>query len=79
VALGIVNMLVKPILQVLTFPITIVTLGLWLFVINALMVMLVAAIVPGFDVAGFFSALIFSIILSIITGFLQKIGNSHSE
>lgn len=60
------NLVVKPILIILTFPITIVTLGLFLLVINALIIMLVSAIVPGFQVDGFWWALLFSIILSII-------------
>jgi len=54
VVLGIVNMIIRPILLLLTFPLTILSLGLFYFVINALMVLLVSAIVPGFKVSGFF-------------------------
>ena len=63
--LAIVNALVKPVLVLLTIPITVVTLGLFLLVINAIIILLVDAIVPGFDVDGFWWALAFSLILSI--------------
>lgn len=71
--LGIVNAIVKPILVFLTIPITIITLGLFLFVINALMIMLVDAMLSGFKVKNFWWALFFSIILSILNSFLQWI------
>lgn len=71
--LGILNVLLKPILVVLTIPITILTLGLFLLVINALIVLLVKELVPGFYVDGFFSALLFSILLSTITWLLSKL------
>ena len=66
VVLGILNLLVKPILFILTLPINILTLGLFSLVINALLVMLAALIVPGFAVAGFWSALLFAIVLMLI-------------
>lgn len=68
--LGIINAVLKPILQLLTLPLTILTLGLFSLVINALMVLLAAAIVPGFNVDGFWWALIFAIVLSLISGVL---------
>ena len=61
--LGIVNALIKPLLLILTLPITILTLGLFALVINALMVLLVSFIVPGFAVSGFWIAIGFSIVL----------------
>lgn len=64
--LGIVNTLVRPIVLLLTLPLNILTLGLFTFVINALMILLTAAIVPGFVVTGFWSALLFSIVISLI-------------
>jgi len=73
VVLGIVNMFIKPVLLLLTFPLTILSLGLFYFVINALMVLLVSAIVPGFKVSGFFWALIFSLVLSIVSSFLSSL------
>lgn len=63
--LAIMNVLVKPVLIFLTIPITVITLGLFLLVINALIILLVDAIVPGFNVDGFWWALAFSLILSI--------------
>jgi putative membrane protein len=61
-----VNAIVRPIAVVLTFPITIVTLGLFLLVINAAMLALVAALLPGLHVAGFRAALLGALIVSII-------------
>jgi putative membrane protein len=63
--LGVINAFVRPVLVVLTLPITVVTLGLFLLVINAGMVALVAWILPGFHVAGFWSALLGGLIVSI--------------
>ena len=71
--IGLVNTIIKPIMVILTLPITILTLGLFLLVINALMVLLVSALVPAFRVNGFISALLFSIILSVINSVLQWI------
>lgn len=64
--LAILNVLLKPILVILTIPITIVTLGLFLLVINTLLVLLASWLIPGFAVDGFWWALIFSILLSVI-------------
>ena len=66
-ALGLVNALIRPILVVLTLPVTIVTLGLFLFVINAALFWLVAQIIKGFAVQGFLAALVGSILYSLIT------------
>lgn len=66
-ALGLVNAVVRPILVVLTFPVTLLTLGLFLFVINAVLFWVVAEFVPGFTVSGFVAALIGSILYSLIT------------
>src|ERR1043165_4957963 len=65
--LGLVNALVRPILVILTLPVTLLTLGLFLFVINALLFWLVAEIVKGFTVDGFLAALVGSILYSVIT------------
>ena len=64
------NLFVKPILIVFTLPVTIVTFGLFLLVINALIILLCDALVGGFDVSGFWSALLFSILLSIFQSIL---------
>jgi putative membrane protein len=66
IALAILNTFIRPILIFLTIPVTIFTLGLFLLVINALIIMLIGKIVPGFMVDGFWWALLFSVILSII-------------
>ncbi len=67
VILGILNILVKPILVILTLPITIVTLGLFIFVINAFIFLFVASFIEGFTVDGFIPALIGSILVSVIS------------
>ena len=72
IVLGLLNLFVKPILIILTLPITIFTFGLFLFVINALIILLAAKFVSGFSVDGFWWALLFSLLLSILTSFLYK-------
>jgi putative membrane protein len=72
VVLGLLNIFVKPLLIILTLPITIFTFGLFLFVINALIILLAAKFVNGFKVDGFWWALLFSLLLSILTSFLYK-------
>src|ERR1051325_3026076 len=64
--LGLINAFLRPLILVLTLPINILTLGLFTFVINALLVMLAGAIVPGFKVKNFWWALLFSIVLTIV-------------
>ncbi len=64
--LALLNITIKPILIFLTIPITLVTLGLFLLVINALLVMIAAEIVSGFTVDNFWWALLFSVILSVV-------------
>ena len=66
VVLAALNLFIRPILIVLTLPITIVTLGFFSLVINALLVMLASELVPGFSVFGFWSALLFAIVLSVV-------------
>jgi putative membrane protein len=74
VVLAVLNALVKPILVLLTLPITIVTLGLFLFVINALIIIICDKLISGFSVDGFWWALLFSILLSIVSSFLYSTG-----
>ncbi len=71
--LGIINTFLKPVILFLTLPINLLTLGLFTLVINALLILLVGMIVPGFKVDGFLWALIFSIVLSLINYFLFKL------
>ena len=70
ILLGLVNSFIRPVFLFLTLPLTILTLGLFVLVINALMVMLVAAILPGIKVKNFWWALLFSIILSLVNSLL---------
>ncbi|MBD1808788.1 phage holin family protein [Microcoleus sp. FACHB-SPT15] len=71
VVLGLLNAIVKPILVLLTLPITFLTLGLFLFVLNALTIWLAGSITPGFVVSGFLPALLGSIILTIVASVLN--------
>ena len=64
--LGLVNAIIRPILILLTLPLNILTLGLFTLVINALLIMLAASIVPGFAVQGFWWALLFGVVLAIV-------------
>ncbi len=64
--LGIVNAVIRPLLVLFTLPLTIVTLGLFLFVVNALVLQLVGAIAPGIKIAGFGPALLGSLLLTIL-------------
>ena len=75
IVLGLLNALVKPVLQFLSFPITILTLGLFLFVINTIIILICSYLVSSFHVSGFWSALLFSIVLSIITWLLNIVFN----
>lgn len=72
VVLGVLNTFIKPILVILTLPITIVTFFLFIFVINALLVLLASALIPGFKVDGFWWALAFSLVLSLVGSFLNS-------
>lgn len=73
VILALVNLIIKPIVTVLTLPINILTLGLFTFIINALMILLVSSVVPGFTVVGWVSAILFSVVLSLVDGILDAL------
>jgi len=73
VLLSLLNATVKPLLILLTIPLTVFTLGLFLLVINALIILMADGIVPGFEVHGFWWALIFSLLLSLINALLTDI------
>jgi len=73
IVLGLVNIFVRPFILVLTLPINILTLGLFTLVINALMVLLVSAIVPDFQIRDFGSALLFALVLWLINWFLSAL------
>lgn len=71
ISLAILNAIVKPILIILTIPVTIISLGLFLLVINAFIIYLADSMVTGFEVDGFWWAIFFSIVLSLVTSILS--------
>jgi putative membrane protein len=79
VVLAFLNTVVKPILTILTIPITVVTLGFFLLVINALIIIFAGKLVPGFQVDGFFWALVFSLVLSLCTSILNMLFGVSKE
>ena len=79
VALGILNAVLRPILIILTLPLTILTMGLFIFFINALMLVMASGIIPGFDVQGFWPAMFGSLIISIINWILSMFINEQGK
>ena len=78
--LGILNNFIKPILVILTIPITIFTLGIFLLFINVFIIQLATKIVPGFAVDGWWTALFFSFIVSFVTSIIESvIGKPNNE
>jgi len=73
VVIALLNIFVKPLLILFTLPINIMTLGLFTFVINTTIILLAAKIVPGFGVSKFWDALLFSILLSLVSSILHKL------
>jgi len=71
-ALGILNALFRPILIILTLPINILTLGLFTFIINALMLKMASGVIPGFEVYGFWTAVFGSLIISVVSWLLNS-------
>jgi putative membrane protein len=69
--LGVINALVRPVLLLLTLPLTLVTLGLFIFVVNAVCLGLTAAVVPGFAITGFWAALGGALVVSIVSWILN--------
>lgn len=70
IVLGILNTFLKPLLQILALPITILTLGLFYFVINVLIIYLATYLVSGFEISGFISALLFGFVVSVVSAIL---------
>jgi len=70
--LALLNAFVKPVLIFLTLPVTLITLGLFLLVINALLILLTGSLVSGFHVSGFWSAFLFSMVLSLVSAVLNS-------
>lgn len=79
VVISIADVLVKPILILFTIPITVITLGLFLLVINAIIILLVDALVPGFQVDGFWWALAFSLIMSVFNSMFSDLSKGKDR
>lgn len=73
ISIGILNVLVRPILVILTLPITIVTLGLFIFAINAFLFLFVASLIDGFTISSFWVALLSSLLVSIVSSIGNKL------
>lgn len=73
VVIGVVNTFIRPILQLIALPISVLTLGISAFLINVVLLWLVAYFVPGFEIASFITAIVASILLSLVSWFLNKL------
>lgn len=76
--LALLNTFLKPLLVILTIPFTLLTLGLFLLVINAVIILITDSLLSGFSVDGFFTALLFSIIVTVTTWILEAIAGKKS-
>lgn len=79
IIMGLLNAFLKPLLIILTIPVTFFSFGLFLFVINALIILLTDNLLEGFSVDGFWTALFFSIIVTITTAFLEALAENKSD
>ena len=77
--LGLINTFIRPILLILTLPINVLSLGLFTLIINALLVLLASAIVPGFSITSFWSALLFGLVLAIVNAAIKAIIQDKTE
>lgn len=77
--LAFLNAVVRPVLTILSLPVTIITMGLFMLVINAVIILLARGLVTGFHVSGFWSALFFSIVLAIVNSVLEGISGRKPE
>ena len=79
IVIALLNVFIRPILIFFTLPATIITLGLFLFVINAIIILLASNLISGFYISGFFTALLFSILLSVFRSFLFSLLKEEDE
>jgi putative membrane protein len=77
--LGLINVTLRPILMFLTIPVNLMTLGLFTFVINAVMLLIVARVVSGFAIAGFWQALMAALLLSVVSWLLSSIAGTRDR
>lgn len=75
VVMGVVNTFIKPVLQIIFLPLSIVTLGIAAFLINVVLLWGVSFVVPGFEIESFFTAVIASIVLTLVSIFLHKLAD----
>lgn len=75
IVMGVVNVTIKPLITLLTLPITILTLGLFTVIINTIMFLFVAYLTPGFEINGFMTALLAALLHSVITGIINNLTN----
>ena len=79
IILGFVNALVRPVLLLLTLPFTLLTLGLFIFIVNAVCFALTAALVPGFDLSGFFAAFFGALVVTMVSWLLNAVLADNSD
>jgi putative membrane protein len=79
VVLGVINTFIKPILQIIFLPISIITLGVTAFLINVVLLWSVRYIVPGFHIANFMTAVVSSIVLTLVSMFLSKLSEEKKD
>lgn len=77
--LGILNAVLRPVLIILTLPINVLSLGLFTFVINALLLKMVSGVIPGFDVHGFWAAVWGSLVITAVNWLLHRFVNDHGR
>lgn len=79
IVIGIVNTFIKPILQIIFIPISIITFGVTAFLINVVLLWGISFIVPGFEIVSFWTAVISSIVLSLVSLFLNKLSQENKD
>src|SRR6476620_9699781 len=79
VILGFVNAIVRPVLLLLTLPFTLLTLGLFIFVVNAICFALTAGLVPGFDLSGFFAAFFGALVVTMVSWLLNALMADNAD
>ena len=79
IILGFVNALVRPVLLLLTLPFTLLTLGLFIFIVNAVCFALTAALVPGFDLSGFFAAFFGALVVTMVSWLLNALMADNAD
>jgi len=76
IVIGVINTFIKPVVQLIALPISFLTLGIFAFIVNVLLLMLAAHLVPGFEIESFLTAIIASIVLTLTSSFLGKLAKA---